>query len=171
MATTMKLIASQTLGSEAALVTFSSIPATYDDLLILITARSNRTGTTADQMTMTFNGTSATNHSSRLLEGNGSTVASYSYTNDAYAGTLPPAGYTSNTFASIEIYIPNYAGSTNKSWSSTGVCETNGTTAYIDAFAGLWSSTAAITEINLASVSTRKMVSNSSFFLYGITKA
>jgi hypothetical protein len=171
MPVSMKLIAKQVLGSSAATVTFSNIPQTYTDLVFLISARSDRSGTSPASLRMTFNGTSQTSHSSRLIEANGSTVSSYNYSADAYAGTLAPAGYTTDTFSSIEIYIPNYAGSTNKSWSSPGVAETNSVTAYIDAFAGLWSSTAAITDIYFTQNSTYNYVSGSSFFLYGITKA
>ena len=170
MATTMKLIAKNVLGSDAADVTFSSIPGTYDDLLVLISARNARTNASDNihDLYMKIN-TVTTNRSRRSLEGNGAAASSGS-ASDAYIGSTPAATATSSTFGSLEIYIPNYAGSTNKSFLITGVTETNATTAYIQAIAGLWSSTAAITELNFYHTNWNTL-SGSSFFLYGIKKA
>jgi hypothetical protein len=58
-------------------------------------------------------------------------------------------GATASTFGNGEVYIPNYAGSTNKSMSADGVSENNGTEAYTDLIANLWSNTSAITSILL----------------------
>lgn len=165
MATTCKLIAKTTLGSTAASVTFSSIPATYTDLLVLVSAQTT-SGTGASSIKIRFNGASTdTNHTSRVLQGNGASVASYTYT-IAHVGEVPGSG--TSAWCNNEIYIPNYAGSANKSISASSVTEYNATTAYISASAALWSSTAAITQIQLLSGT---MSIGSSFFLYGITKA
>ena len=48
------LISSQTLGSSAASVTFSSIPATYTDLVLKVSVRSD-VAATADTLFMQFN--------------------------------------------------------------------------------------------------------------------
>jgi hypothetical protein len=169
----MKLIAKNVLGSSASNVEFTSIPGTgYTDLLLVISARSDRSGFDSDLIEMTFN-SSTTGYSWRQLYGNGSSAASYSYTT-AYVsgGRCTGAASTSSTFGNSECYIPNYAGSTNKSISMTGVGETNATTAGMDAVAGLWSNTAAITSIKLtASGSGVTFASGSSFFLFGISKA
>jgi hypothetical protein len=69
------------------------------------------------------------------------------------------------------MYVPNYAGSTNKSMSSTGVQETNASGADMGAAASLWSSTDAITQIQILPLTGPNFVSGSSFYLYGITKA
>ncbi len=170
MPTTMKLIAQNVLGSSSASVTLSSIPATYDDLLLVMSLRSDRASLTYTDVKGRFNGaTSDTSHSGRYLYGNGSTTASGTdpFCRFAYA---TGATATASTFASTEIYIPNYAGSTNKSYSMTTVHETNASTAYMIAYAGLWSSTSAITSIEVIPDSS-SFVSGSSFFLYGIKKA
>ena len=170
MPTTMKLIAQQTLSSNAATVTLGSggtIPQTYDDLLVLVSGRSTISALATD-LFMGINGSTA-NFTTRFVYGNGSSALS-SAQSQRYVGTLVGSTATASTFASNEIYIPNYRGSTNKSISATAVSENNGTTAYILAFATLWSNTAAITSLEFASNS-GDLASGSSFFLYGITKA
>ncbi len=169
MPTTMKLIGKQTLGSAAASVTFSSIPATFTDLLLAGSTRAS--GTNVDNVRLRFNGASTDiNHSYRILFGNGSTAMSAS---DSYILVSAAGGSntTSNTFTNFEIYIPNYAASTNKSVSASGVQENNATTANIYAVAGLWSSTNAVTQLGLDLLDGANMVSGSSFFLFGISKA
>jgi hypothetical protein len=172
MATTMKLIAKQTLGSNAADVTFSSIPGTYTDLLIVFTARCTVSNIgIADNVRVRFNGaTSDTNHSSRWLYGSGSSTASGTDT-FARAGYSNTASNTANTFASSEMYLPNYAGSAAKSFSVFGVTETNAAAVDMVVSAGLWNSTSAVTSMRLYTGSGTDLVTGSSFFLYGITKA
>ena len=165
MATTCKLIQKIVLGSNAADITFSDIPSTYTDLYIVASARTTRND--AGVLALRFNG-STTGYSNRFLEGNGSSAASYT---DTDAIIVCGATSTSNTFGSVEIYIPNYAGSTNKSASITSVQETNASGAFIRAHAFLWSNTAAITSVKIQDNTSTNIVSGSAFFLYGITKA
>jgi len=169
MATTCKLIAQTTLGSASAPVTFSSIPQTgYTDLLCVVSARSaNAVGTIG--MFLRFNGdTTGANYSWRRLYGTGSSTGSD--TNGNAPMIMNGDSSTANTFASIEIYIPNYAGSTNKSVSASGATENNATDAVIAATAGLWSNTAAITSVSLYADSSQNFKTGSSFFLFGISK-
>lgn len=158
-------IQTTTVGSGGATdITFSNIPQTYTDLSILCSLRGNRSGAVADAPWVKFNG-SATSPTSRRIYGNGTTVSS-----DTAAYTLAnAASSTSNTFANISFYIPNYTGSTNKAFSIESAVENNATEAYVSFNAGLWSSTAAITsiEFNLAVFGT-SFVQHSSITLYGI---
>lgn len=170
MPTTMKLIAKNVLGSDTASVTFSSIPGTYTDLLVMWSARTTRSGVVDDLIKAQFNAAGDTNLTVRYLRGTGSTAASNNDT-VAYVGYLPGADGTINTHGSGELYIPNYAGSTAKSMSATGVNESNQSAVQMGAFAVLWNSTAAITEIKLLPAFSGNLATNSSFFLYGITKA
>lgn len=172
MATTCKLIAKTTLGSSAANIEFTSIPSTYTDLLLVCSVRSDRASNAVDNVKIRFNGAANDNNLSvRYLYGDGASATSFTLSSFAYIGNAPASTATSNTFSSNECYIPNYAGSTNKSFSATGVQETNGTTAYIDAIAGLWSDTSAITAVRIFPANGSNFVTNSSAFLYGITKA
>lgn len=170
MATTMRLIAKQEVGaSSVASLEFTSIPATFDDLVLLLSLRSDRASNTTAELKVRFNGaTTDTNHSSRYLYGNGASAVSGT-TAYGYLGTATGATATSSTFSSLEVYIPNYAGSTNKSYSVTSAHETNATTAYAEVTAGLWSSTSAIDAIKVVPVG--NLVQYSSAFLYGIKKS
>jgi hypothetical protein len=75
MANTYTLIESQVLGSSAASVTFSSIPATYTDLVLKVSVRSNRAAG-FDNIDIRFNGDSASNYSRTIISGNGEEVSS-----------------------------------------------------------------------------------------------
>lgn len=165
MANTLIPIQTYTLTSTAASVTFSSIPQNYTDLKIVVSARTDR-ASVQDIMLLSFNG-STTSFSAKYLEGNGSTAGSYTDQARGF-GNADGANATSNTFGNTELYIPNYTGSSNKSWSGDGVNETNATAAYSSLFAGLWSNTAAITSIALTG-SSSNFVSGSTFTLYGIS--
>jgi hypothetical protein len=82
-----------------------------------------------------------------------------------------PTDSTSNTFANTSLYIPNYAGATNKSYSMDAVTENNATLAGQTIGAALWSNTAAITSIEIASNFGTNLSQYSSFALYGIKGA
>jgi len=61
MANTFELIASSTVGAGgAANIDFTSIPATFTDLYLVVSGRTNRsTGATEDPLCITFNGSSS----------------------------------------------------------------------------------------------------------------
>ena len=172
MADTFQKIASVTVGAGgASSIDFTSIPATYTDLVVKFSLRSADTSTLSK---ITFNNDNSTsNYSQRRLYGDGSTSASDTLTSLGY---LSPIGagassYTANTFGNAEMYIPNYAGSTNKSVSIETVLENNfATGVYATLTAGLWSQTSTITSIKFAPFSTT-FVQYSTATLYGILKA
>ena len=153
-------IASVTVGSGgASSIDFTSIPSTYTDLCVKLSVR----GAGLYNVLMSIN-SSSSSFSYRLLEGDGATAASYTGTTGRLGNTVTT---TSDTFSSIDVYLPNYAGSTNKSYSVDAVSEANATTAYADLTAGLWSSTAAITALGFT-MSTGSFVQYSTATLYGI---
>jgi hypothetical protein len=175
MATTYEAIATVTVGSGgAATIEFTSIPSTYTDLCILVSARNtaNNSGEEQGQVVLTFN-SATTNFSGRALYGYGSGVGSLSSTSDqAIWGYITSAQATTNTFGNTQFYIPNYAGSSNKSVSVDSVNEHNGTDGRQNITAGLWSNTAAITTATLKTYdnngSAVNFVQHSSATLYGI---
>jgi len=163
------LIASNTLTGTAASVTFSSIPATYDDLVLSMSARSSTTPAQAT-INIIFNNNTSSLYSLTMIRGNGATADSQNSsgaTEISFATSIPGAGATSNTFGNLELYIPSYRVSQNKPLSSFAAQETNATTAYIRADAALFRSTTAISEIKI-DANTFNFVSGSSFWLYGI---
>jgi len=157
----------------ASSVTFSGIPQTgYTDLVIKASVRtSEAAGAVWDSLLLRFNG-SSTGYSDRSLGGDGSTAFSFSntFTNYIFCGDIANALVTSNTFSSVELTIPNYASSNNKSVSIDSVEENNATTAQTDLTAGLWSNTAAITSITFTPGAGPNFVANSTFYLYGVAK-
>ena len=169
MPNTFELIASSTVGSGgAADITFSTIAGTYTDLVLKISARSSETIGNAG-LNIQFNGLT-TNLSWRRLLGNGSSASSASSTGGARIAEFQGSDATANTFGNYEVYIPNYAGSNNKSFSSDAVNETNGTTEYMGLYAGLWAASSAITSIKLVP-SAGTILQHSSAYLYGVKNA
>ena len=163
---TMTLIASNTVGSGgASSVTFSSIPATYTDLVVKYSVR---VSTNTIGLQMAFNGSSA-NYSAKFLEGSGSSADSYNST--TLAGYDNSGTYTANTFGNGEIYISNYTSANYKSISSDSVVENNATLGLQALVAGLWSNTAAITSLTFTSDNSANFVQYSTFYLYGISSS
>jgi len=163
MALQLFKIADVTVGSPVTDVTFSSIPSGYTDLKLVVSARTNGTGTPA--IGFYFNGSNA-NWTGRGLEGSGSTAYSFSSTS-SNTFTLNTTSQTANTFASGEFYVPNYTSSNNKSVSVDGVMENNATAAYASILAQLWSSTAAVTSITIVP-SSGSFATNTTATLYGV---
>jgi hypothetical protein len=168
MPNTFTLIASSTAGSTVSDITFSSIPGTYTDLLVKYSLRANATdGADAYDMILTLNATSTI--ISKVIRGSGTVVSSNSIT-DRILRAVVPSNWTASTFSNGELYIPNYTGSQNKSWSNDSVTENNATGADMSLTAGLTSITAAITTIKLAA-NNGSLVQYSSAYLYGIIKS
>jgi hypothetical protein len=143
MANTYTLIESQVLGSAAASVTFSAIPATYTDLVLRISARSDRTVSVTQPIRLEcqwnwrhFIFVDRINWKTALPLHHPE-LASTSYIEQAYATA---GGATANTYGSAEIYIPSYLASQNKPISGFSNSENNATDASISAVAGLFSS-------------------------------
>jgi len=157
----------------ASSVTFSGIPQTgYTDLAVKISMRTEQ-ASVVDTPIMRFNGaTTNTNLSTIRLMGNGSTASSSNPGAGLYLTRCPGSSATANTFGNIEVYIPNYAGSTNKSVSIDQVTESNTSTVdgVTSLMAGLWSSTSAITSITILSDNAATITANSTFYLYGVAK-
>lgn len=165
---TYNLIATTTVGSGgSSAITFTSIPATYTDLLVVVSLRND---TTADQFYMTLNSStfgSGTANSSKILYGDGSNPNSRN--NVAYLGFPSPSNFTASVFGNASIYIPNYRGSSNKSVSTDSVNENNATAAYPSLSASIFNIAAAITIVSIETQSTAtKFVQFSSASLYGI---
>jgi hypothetical protein len=156
-----------TVGSGgAASIDFSSIPTTYTDLVLKVSARLTA-AVDFGSLSIAFNG-STSSFTTRILQGDGSSAVSATLTN--FGGGVGGTLLTANTFNNVEIYIPNYAGSLNKSFSSDAVVENNATAARDTLVAGLWSNTAAINQITLTSAS-GNFVQYSTAYLYGVSNA
>lgn len=165
---TMQLIQHQELGSAQASLTFSSIPQSFTDLVLVFSARSNRTSAAVDTVRARFNGVT-TGYSYRALEGTGSGVSSFTSTS-FNAGICATDSCTTNAFGSSTLYIPNYTGGAAKSGSADGVSESNASGANQFLTASLSTATAAINSIEIAPETGTQFKQYTSATLYGITK-
>jgi hypothetical protein len=145
-----------TLGSLAASVTFSSIPATFRDLVVI----TNVDGTAQTEMFVRLNGD---NYNTIRMQGNGSIAGSGSTTN-ADGARLNGNGdiMTDFSFSSI-IHIMDYS-ATNKH--KTGLSRTNSSNG-VDACAFRWANTNAVTSVTVYPAAGSFDV-GSTFALYGI---
>jgi hypothetical protein len=166
MANTYVAIATVTVGSGgAANIEFTSIPQTYTDLSVVLSARTNR-NSYQDYIKLTFN-SSTTNVTNRTLINDNGTVSSEAPTGMRF-GRASASSATASTFGSCSLYIPNYTSSNNKSSSADGTSELNGTQVGQALDANLWSNTAAITSIQIAPGDGTLFVQYSTATLYGI---
>ena len=159
---TYTLIAHTELTSSQANITFSSIPATFTDLVCLFSLRDNASGE-ARSFNIQLN---SANPTTRNLVGTGSSTASY--TESTYYALLNGSTATTNTFGNGSLYIPNYTGTAQKSVSMDMVTETNSSPGFQVITAALYNVTTAVTTLSLIGVSS-SLVQFSSATLYGIT--
>ena len=162
MALTCKLIETKTLGTAVASIEFTSIPQTYTDLKVVVSVRNT---TTENGVLLSFNGSSANFTNFRLY---GSGTAAYSFSGSDLFAYAVRSDHTASTFGNTEIYIPNYTSSAYKSISIDNTSERNSAPTEMALIAGLWSNTANITSIGLASTGAGTLAVNSTFYLYGI---
>jgi hypothetical protein len=157
------VIAHTELGSAQAAITFSSISASYTDLLLVYSTRAS----VADGGVRVKINTSTSNFTIRALQGSGSAASSYTETN--YIGVSVDSSMTASTFGNGMLYFPNYASSAAKSFSNDLVSENNATASFQTISAGLWNQTTAINAVEIYAVS-GNFVQYSSATLYGILK-
>lgn len=165
-------IATTTLATAAATITFSGIPQNYEHLQIRGIGRSS-TATAADvDLRVQFNGDTGNNYSIHYLYGSGSAVAAAATTSNTYTtgGVVIKDGNTANTFSTNVIDILDYSNaSKNKTVRVLTGWDANGS-GYIYLNSGAWLSTAAITSLTLTPWQGNFMT-YSSFALYGIKRA
>jgi hypothetical protein len=164
MPITYEPIATTTLGSAAASITFSSIAATYTDLrLVLVAITSGGTNR------IRFNSDSGTNYSRTKITGDGTTADSARST----SSLLISFGANANPVSTIPylntVDVFSYAGPTNKTVLWNQELSLNGS-GEISKGVGLWRNTSAITAIELTN-SGGNFLTGTTATLYGIKNA
>lgn len=158
-------IATYTVPSDTASYTFSSIPSTYTDLVIVASAQRGITGSGGDG-NVKFNSDSGSNYSSTILYNDGNTVYSFRWSNiAAMYGAFSAAD---SFYGTNIIHIMNYSNTTTYKT----VVSRYGWTTTNDRVAGgvnLWRSTSAINSITLSAANNIK--AGSTITLYGIQAA
>jgi hypothetical protein len=166
------LISSQTLGSSAATITFSSIPTGYTDLVFRASAKTDYAAI-ADYFILRFNGDNTTTYSDTRLVAYGGTgtlsdrsSSNTSNYNISIDGTIAAAA---NTFSNTEIYIPSYNSTGTKPYSASSVVESNSATDnQILANAAQYRGASGITSIVVYPSGGTVFLTGSSFYLYGL---
>jgi hypothetical protein len=155
-------LATTTLSSAAASITFSSISGSYKDLRLVLVTRDAGAG---GILQLTFNGSSATNYSDSWIRGNGSTASGGRNTTQAYINMQYATGGATN-WGMFTADIFNYSGSTNKTVLLTDSNDENGS-GFVYRQVGLWRSTAAITSLTVTANS-GTMAAGTTATIYGI---
>ena len=166
MALTYDSIATTTLSTSSAQISFTSIPATYTDLRIVVTEFALGNG---GQISLNFNSVSSTLYSGNVLRSNGSPSASLETSNstnfvtyDGMAGTALPS------LTIIDIF--SYA---NTNIFKTWLAKTSGdrnSPSFVYATCGLFRSTNAISRIDL-NAQNWNFAADTKATLFGILRA
>ena len=159
MAVTYTPIATATVTTAVSSYTFTSIPSTYTDLVLILSGTASGSSSILIQV---GNGSidTAANYSRTGMYGNGSSAASYIGSNE---NQITVDWFTS-TQGNATIHFLNYSNTTT----FKTVIERAGHSGGTNSIVGLWRSTAAINQIVLSGLT---FATGSTFTLYGIKAA
>lgn len=162
---TYEAIATYTVTSTQGAITFSSIPSTYTDLVIVGSVLGN--GSTS--VNFYFNGDTASNYSYIPLDGSGASTASPRQNN---TGGIQFAGWSSNlnSTTSPSTMVANIMSYKNTNVYKTAIVRSmalGSASSCVSAFTGTWRSTAAINSITINS----SFLAGTVYSLYGIAAA
>jgi hypothetical protein len=150
-----------TLSSATASVTFTGIPQTFSDLVLVFSVKAN----TANLNTgVRFNSDTATNYSNTTLEGNGTTATSQRHTSVDFIRTDGSSVVNTTSFGIKSVQINNYSNTTTN---KTTITRSNSAGNGVDAMAGLWRNASSISSVTVYARND-SFASDSQFTLYGI---
>lgn len=142
--------------------TFSSIPNTYTDLVLVCSLKATSSNSS---LVVRFNGDSGSNYSETQLYGDGSNAISQRFSNQTEAYVCF-SGFPTATFAPVIANFMNYSNTTTyKTFLGRGGYAAG----YVDASVGLWRSTSAISSMTL--YAGNYFDTGCTFTLYGIKAA
>jgi hypothetical protein len=169
MPATYEKIDTVTLSSTTTTITFSSIPSTYTDLLIIARLKVTNAGTVVGEL-LRLNNDSTTNYSLTRLQGDGTSASSSRQSSQA--GIEIYSGAASSHFLMTKINIFSYAGNTNKTMLIEGTYDANtgNTSSTVINEVGLWRNTSAINRFDFG-FNGDTFAIGSTVTLYGILKA
>jgi hypothetical protein len=159
---TYQAISTTTLTSAVSSYSFSSIPSTYTDLVLV----ANIGGSSADVVSyIQFNADAGTNYSNTKIYGNGTAAGSQRDSNITYAKITDNLTATTLTM-NVIVQILNYSNSTTY---KTALVRFNNPTGIVEKILNPWRSTSAINRIDFGSGA--NFLTGSTFTLYGIKAA
>jgi hypothetical protein len=161
---TYSTIATTTLGSNQADYTFTSIPSTYTDLVLVINGQVSSSVTTTCQ----FNGDTGSNYSSTEIFGDGSVASSFRTGLSFIIMGIGAQTVSGFPFMSI-LNFQNYSNTTTF---KTAIGRTSQASLGLNATVGLWRSTSAINSIKVMTyLGASGYTAGTTFTLYGIASA
>ena len=163
-------LATQTLGSSTATVTFSSIPATYTDLVAVLSVRGANAANSGAAF-FTVNNDTSSLYSNTRLYANGTSALSIRESNQTQTrvGEIVWNNATAGIFSPCIIHLMNYSNTTTFKTFLTRNSSTT-TDTLIDQFVELYRSTSAINRIDF-NCGGSNFATGSTFSLYGIKAA
>ena len=166
-------LATNTLTTTTASVTFSSISGSYTDLVLIVTGQGVFTLNDYLDVGIQFNGDTGSNYSTTQFRGDGVNKTSERYSSEARIRAAHIRGIVtaSTEHSTFTINFMNYSNATTykTTLSRSGTASTN---ASITAKVGLWRSTSAITSILIKNDdSASGFHTGTTFSLYGIAAA
>lgn len=181
MADTFRKLAELNLPTNTYFASFTNIPSTYTDLQLYVSARSARTGSITDGLTLQVNGDGGANYKRTTLYndysaiyGNGNTTANWQTSFDTGLGNITATNALANSYGKLWAYFGNYANTSQfKQMHMQGVSQTNSDTAnqgYFYFLAGGWANTNAINSISIIVTTGNNFAAGSTATLYGILK-
>jgi hypothetical protein len=163
----MTVIQHTELASSAASIVLNSIPQDYDDLLLLVSLRSDRTDAHIDAFYVYLNGTSGA-VGRRLYSVNSESVVTNTPWWPLNAGNS--SGVEAGTYGNGEVYIHSYADAKAHVMNANAVSQHNNNTQMVVSIgAGQSVSTSAVTSITIDSETGANFIAGCTATLYGIT--
>ena len=153
--------------STTASYTFTSIPQTYTDLVLVVTGGA----TSQYSPILQINSDTGTNYSATWLRGNGTAASSSKQSSSAASANyfvFSPSGMEATLNGTFTTHFMNYANATTY---KTYLTRNSGANIEAGAYVGLWRSTAAITQLVVGIQSPQFWVSGTTMTLYGILAA
>lgn len=161
---TYESIATTTLSSATATVTFSSISGNYTDLVLVASRRYSNVGTGSENTLIRFNNDTGNNYSTTYISGNSSgRINSVSSLYTSAGGNEVSDRY------SVDVWnIQNYSNTTTH---KTSLLSHDFGNSMVQKWVGIWFSTSAIDEIDIIATGSATFAIGSTFTLYGIKAA
>jgi hypothetical protein len=157
------LIASTTVGAGgSSSIDFTSIPQTYTDLFVILSARFSSQGNSRLNLNSSGSG-----FSSRSVY-SFATNAPLSYTDTVGLGrSTSDSGDQTNNFGANQLHLPNYRSGVSKPFSADAFAA-NYNGGYIVLTGGVWANNAAITSLSLLPPTSTTFLQNTTAYLYGV---
>jgi hypothetical protein len=158
-------IATATASGSTNVISFTSIPATYTDIVAVISVKTSATGTCWSYV----NGYYASGlYSDTVLLGTGSAAQSFRNTAQNQLIIAEANRISSTDFTTIIVHYMNYA---NTNTFKTVLSRSSSPSLEVSANVNLWRSTAAINQIDFNTFGAPNFAAGSTFSLYGIKSA